>query len=107
MTFRFRKTVRLLPGVRLNLSKGAPSVSLGTAGLTVNLSARGAKATVGVPGTGLSCSSSASGARPPVAAPPPQLHQPVGAEGGFGRGFLWGVAAVLVVLAICLIAIRG
>jgi Protein of unknown function (DUF4236) len=54
MGFRFRKTIKLLPGVRLNLSKTGVSASIGERGATVNLSDRGARGTVGLPGTGLS-----------------------------------------------------
>jgi len=56
MAFRFRKSIRLFPGVRVNLSKGTPSVSVGERGHTVNLSDRGTRATVGLPGSGLSYS---------------------------------------------------
>lgn len=56
MGFRFRKSIRLLPGVRLNLSKSGVSTSIGRRGATVNLSERGARGTVGLPGTGLSYS---------------------------------------------------
>src|SRR5690349_12994422 len=54
MGFRFRRTVRLLPGVRANLSKSGVSLSLGGPGATVNLAPRGARATFGLPGTGMS-----------------------------------------------------
>lgn len=54
MPFRFRRSVRLFPGVRLNLSKSGMSVSVGGPGATLNLSRRGHSVTVGLPGTGLS-----------------------------------------------------
>ena len=54
MPFRFRKSVRLFPGVRLNLSKSGMSVSVGGPGATVNFSRRGHSMTLGLPGTGLS-----------------------------------------------------
>lgn len=56
MAFRFRKSIRIAPGIRLNFSKGGVSASLGEAGATVNLSRRGVRGTVGLPGTGLSYS---------------------------------------------------
>ncbi len=56
MGFRFRRSVRLLPGVRVNFSKSGVSTSLGVRGATINLSKRGTRATVGLPGTGLSYS---------------------------------------------------
>lgn len=55
MGFRFRKSIKLLPGVKLNLTKkGISSVSLGKKGSTVNINKNGAKITLGIPGTGLS-----------------------------------------------------
>lgn len=59
MGLRVRKIVRLLPGVRLNLSKGGGSLSLGGRGLSVNLGREGVRTTVGAPGTGLSYSTRA------------------------------------------------
>ena len=50
MCFRFRRSIKLLPSVRLNLSK-----SIGTKGATVNVGGKdGPRATVGIPGSGLS-----------------------------------------------------
>ncbi|MFD1611816.1 DUF4236 domain-containing protein [Sphingomonas tabacisoli] len=76
MGFRFRRSVRLMPGVRLNFSSRGVSTSLGGRGATVNLSRRGTRATVGIPGSGLSYStllsrpvrrpSLASSARPAI-----------------------------------------
>lgn len=56
MGWRFRRTIRILPGVRLNLSKSGISTSLGGPGATLNFGKRGARATVGLPGTGISYS---------------------------------------------------
>jgi len=67
MGFRFRRSIKLLPGVRINASLSGLSLSLGGRGATVNLSKRGVRRTFGIPGTGLSWSSSSrwdnSGAR--------------------------------------------
>lgn len=52
--FRFRKRIKLLPGVWLNLSKHGVSTSVGTKGLTVNLKGDKMRTTVSAPGTGLS-----------------------------------------------------
>jgi hypothetical protein len=56
MGFRFRKSIRLFPGVRLNISKGGFSTSVGRPGATVNIGKRGVRGTVGLPGSGLSYS---------------------------------------------------
>jgi hypothetical protein len=52
--FRFRRSVRVLPGIRLNLSKSGASVSLGGRGLHYTVGPNGTRTTVGLPGTGLS-----------------------------------------------------
>lgn len=52
--FRFRRSIRLAPGLRINLSKSGPSLSVGSRDATMNFGPRGKKMTVGVPGTGLS-----------------------------------------------------
>lgn len=55
MSFRFRKQINILPGLKLNISKkGVSSVSAGKKGAMVNLGRRGMSQTVGLPGTGLS-----------------------------------------------------
>jgi len=50
---RFRHSIRLAPGVRLNLSKGGAGLSVGPRGLHVGVGPRGAYSSAGLPGTGL------------------------------------------------------
>ena len=54
MAFRFRKSVKVAPGIRLNVSKSGLSTSIGTRGGSVNLSSKGTRVTASVPGTGMS-----------------------------------------------------
>lgn len=54
MGFRFRKSINIIPGVRLNLSNGTPSLSVGPRGASVSFGSRGTFANLGLPGTGLS-----------------------------------------------------
>lgn len=55
MGFRFRRSIKLLPGLRLNLSKSGVSTSIGGPGATLNVKAdRKPRVTVGLPGTGIS-----------------------------------------------------
>jgi hypothetical protein len=55
MGIRFRKTIQILPGVRLNISKnGISSISIGGHGATVNVNGQGVRETLGLPGTGIS-----------------------------------------------------
>lgn len=57
MGFRFRKSVKIAPGVRINFGKKSASVSIGPKGLKHTISTTGRRTTtVGVPGTGLSYS---------------------------------------------------
>jgi hypothetical protein len=60
MGFRFHRSIRLLPGVRLNLSKSGVSASVGTRGAWFTLGAKGARTTVGIPGTGISYTTTSS-----------------------------------------------
>ena len=69
MGFRFRQSIRLGPGLRLNLGRRGASLSLGGKGLTVNLGPRGGRVTAGLPGTGLAYSSRIGGAAPRRARP--------------------------------------
>src|SRR6266404_4902339 len=55
--FRFRRTLKILPGVRFNLSKSGASVSLGPRGLHFTIGPRGTRTTVGLPGSGISWTS--------------------------------------------------
>lgn len=57
MGFRFRRSIRLGKGLRINLSKSGASLSVGRRGATVNFGPKGERVTVGVPGTGISYSS--------------------------------------------------
>lgn len=57
MSFRFKKSIKIIPGIKLNISKnGLNSVTIGKPGASVNISKKGKQATVGIPGTGLSYS---------------------------------------------------
>ena len=62
MGLRFRKSVKILPGVRVNFNKNSTSISVGRHGARYTVSSNGKKtATVGIPGTGLSYSASSKG----------------------------------------------
>jgi Protein of unknown function (DUF4236) len=54
MGFRFRRSIRILPGVRVNLSGSGASVSVGPRGLHYTVNSKGTRITTGLPGTGLS-----------------------------------------------------
>lgn len=52
--FRFRKSLTILPGVHVNLSKTGVSTSVGGHGATLNMGHGKRTVTLGLPGTGLS-----------------------------------------------------
>jgi hypothetical protein len=54
MSWRFRRSFKVIPGVKLNLSKRGLSCSIGGAPFTVNVGPRGVYGTASVPGTGIS-----------------------------------------------------
>ncbi|MBV4417190.1 DUF4236 domain-containing protein [Clostridium tyrobutyricum] len=57
MGFRFRKSIKIAPGIKLNVGKkGINSVSIGGHGYTKNIGKHGTRTTVGIPGTGISYS---------------------------------------------------
>ena len=50
---RFRKSVKILPGVRVNFSKSGVSTTVGVKGLSINTGKKGSYLNTGIPGTGL------------------------------------------------------
>ena len=57
MGFKFRKQIKIAPGVKLNINKNSASVSVGGKGFTHTVSTTGKETTtVGLPGSGLSYS---------------------------------------------------
>lgn len=66
MPLRFSRRFTLVPGLRVNLSRGGASLSVGHRGAWYSIGRRGGRATVGLPGTGLFWTE-----RVPAAAPAP------------------------------------
>ena len=54
MGFRFRKSFKVAPGVRMNVSKRGVGTTIGGKGLRVNTSSRGVSVGSSIPGTGIS-----------------------------------------------------
>jgi hypothetical protein len=65
MGFRFRRSIKILPGIRLNFGKRRISTSIGVRGAHVTFGKSGTRTTVGLPGSGLSLIVKSAGA--PVA----------------------------------------
>jgi hypothetical protein len=76
MSWRFRKTFKVLPGVRLNVSKSGISTSIGGAPFTINIGPRGIQGTASVPGTGISVRHRVSQPGAPHVPAPPPLSSP-------------------------------
>ena len=54
MPVRIRKSFKIFPGVKVNMSKGGVSFTVGAKGYHLNFSKRGVRQTVGLPGSGIS-----------------------------------------------------
>jgi hypothetical protein len=62
MGFKFRKRIKIAPGVHVNVSKRGLSANVGKKGASVTVGgARGTTANVGIPGTGISYSEKIGG----------------------------------------------
>lgn len=95
MGFRFRRSIKVLPGVRLNVGKSGITTSIGAPGATVNIGGKdGARATAGIPGSGLSYTEH-------LHREPSPGQQP-GQTSGFGLGklLLIGLAVLAVYLVL-------
>jgi hypothetical protein len=71
MSWRFRKSFKVLPGVKLNLTRRGLSATLGAAPFSVNVGPRGVYRNISIPGTGLWDRQRVDVPRVPVAQPPP------------------------------------
>lgn len=64
MGLRFRKSIKVAPGVKLNLNKNSASVTVGTKGAHYTVNSNGKKTTsAGIPGTGISYVSTTGGGK--------------------------------------------
>ncbi len=71
MGFRFFRRIKVAPGLTLNLSKSGVSTSVGVRGARLTFGGkRGPRATVGIPGTGLSYTETLKAHEQAVQAPP-------------------------------------
>jgi hypothetical protein len=100
MGFRFRKTIKLFQGVKLNLSKSGISTSVGVPGATINISNRGTRGTVGIPGTGVSYSENLSNPVDTAGKEATDLV-PESNEGmSMGTLLLWSILGLIVFLVV-------
>jgi hypothetical protein len=93
MGFRFRKQIKIAPGVKLNINKDSASISVGGKGLTHTVSTTGKETTtVGLPGSGLSYSTT-SGAKkevqPDSKSDSQETHDSIQLTSGLPSGWLY------------------
>lgn len=96
MGFNFRKSFKIAPGIRVNVSKkGISSVSIGGKGASVSLGKKGARSTISAPGTGLSYSTQHK-----YSSDQQQHsdHSPNVRATGFGKLFLIGFVVVFLMI---------
>ena len=66
MGLRFRRSIKILPGVKINISKkGISSICLGKSGASINLNKKGISTNIGISGTGISYSKYHPNIKPP------------------------------------------
>ena len=99
MAFRFRKSIKLAPGVKLNVGKKSVGVSVGGKYCGVSYNSRsGSRARVSAPGTGLSYSTSLN-SKSSSKATPSQAPVPVEKEKKpFYKSWLFWAAVIVVLL---------
>ena len=104
MAFRFRRSIKILPGIRINIGKRSISTSIGERGAQVTLRpGRTARTTVGLPGTGISYteggeSKTSAEHKDAAHASVPNDSIP---EGKAWRGWLWVALAIAIGAAVC------
>jgi len=102
MGLRFHRSIKLLPGIRLNFGKRGISASIGVRGAHVTYGPSGTRTTVGLPGTGLSYTRLEKPHHgPPVRTAAEAPNGFAASPGSAGRGVLWiGLIVVVLVVAI-------
>lgn len=52
--FRFRRSIKIAPGIKINFNKKSTSLTLGRRGVHTTINKLGVRNTIGLPGSGLS-----------------------------------------------------
>lgn len=61
MGLRFRKSIKIAPGIKINLNKDSVSTTVGTKGAHYTVNSKGKRtASVGIPGSGVSYTKTSS-----------------------------------------------
>jgi hypothetical protein len=105
MGFRFRRSIRILPGIRLNFGKRGVSTSIGVKGARITLGHGKVRETIGIPGSGISYTH-IEGAHQTAADAPGEAQPPVVPDvlpkGRAWRGWAWILLFVAIVAALIL-----
>lgn len=96
--FRFRRTFKIAPGLRVNLSKSGISGSVGKRGAWFTLGPRGTRETVGIPGTGMSYTGQQSARTPDL-----EATAPMSPPGTSLRWIAWLLASVVAAIVLALL----
>jgi hypothetical protein len=101
MALRFRRSIKLFPGLRLNFGRRGISASIGVRGAHVTCGPTGTRTTVGLPGSGLSYTHFDKPHRDvPIPAATESPNDPGAPQGSAWRGFLWtGLIVTVLVIA--------
>ena len=105
--FRFRKGVKIAPGIRLNITKrGINSLTLGGKGISYNIGKKGTRATGGLPGSGMSYSQYSSYEEKPgkttIDPETGEIH-----EGEKTGGMPWGLIALIAIVVVAVYMLRS
>lgn len=100
MGFRFRRSLRLFPGVRINLSRSGISASIGVRGAHITVGHGKVRETVGLPGSGISYTQTQGTHQEARSeAQQPTVPEPL-PKGRAWRGVLWALLLVAIVTAV-------
>ena len=98
MTFRFRSSIKILPGIRLNFGKRGISTSIGVRGAHITFGKTGTHTAVGLPGSGMSFTHLHKQRREHLVVLDPSLNSSA-PPGKAWRGWLWIALIVFAIAA--------
>jgi Protein of unknown function (DUF4236) len=100
MGLRFRRSIKILPGIRLNFGKRGVSTSIGVRGAHVTFGKTGTRTTVGLPGSGISYTHlDKPHHERSVASTPDPAPESSAPPGKVWRGWLWIALIVFAIAA--------